>query len=54
MAQSEQEEPILASDKLMDITIWIEYMQKQLLDECIDLVELSEIDRVHAIIKEQE
>lgn len=49
-----QEEPILASDKLRVIQEWLDYMNSELEKEQIDFVELSEIDRVHKITKEQE
>jgi len=44
----------LARDMLIDITDWLEYMKAELAKEQIDLVELSEIERVFNIIKEQE
>jgi len=42
----------LAIDKLQQITEWLNYMQNELDNERIDLVELSEIDSVYEIIKE--
>lgn len=48
-----EDEP-MADDKLREIGEWLEYMQGELDKEQIDLVELSEIDRVYEIIKEQE
>lgn len=44
----------MASDKLQQIREWLDYMQSELDKEQIDLVELSEIDRVYEITKEQE
>ena len=44
----------LAADMLTDIEGWLAYMRGELDKEQIDLVELSEIERVHAITKEQE
>jgi hypothetical protein len=43
-----------ASDMLKEITDWVAYMQGELDKEQIDLVELSEIERVYEITKEQE
>ena len=43
----------LARDKLQQITDWLSYMQNELDNERIDLVELSEIDSVYEITKEQ-
>lgn len=48
------EQPILAIDMLPEIKDWLEYMQQELDNESIDLVELSEIERVYAITKEKE
>lgn len=39
---------------LNDIQQWLEYMQSELDKEQIDLVEISEIERVYEITKEQE
>lgn len=44
----------MASDKLREIGEWLEYMNTELDKERIDLQELSEIDRVYEITKEQE
>ena len=44
----------LAIDKLRQIKDWLDYMQNELDNERIDLVELSEIDRVYEITREQE
>jgi len=44
----------LAVDMLPEIENWLEYMKEQLNKEVIDLVELSEIERVYEITKEQE
>jgi len=43
---------ILAIDKLIQIKDWLDFMQNELDNERIDLVCLSEIDRVYEIIKE--
>lgn len=48
-----EDEP-LAYDKLREIREWLEYMDNELEHERIDLTELSEIDRVYEITKEQE
>ena len=42
----------LAIDKLTQIKDWLDFMQNELDRERIDLVCLSEIDRVYEIIKE--
>ena len=44
----------LASDMLIQIENWLEYMNEQLDKEVIDLVEISEIERIYEITKEQE
>lgn len=44
----------MANDKLREIREWLDYMDTELDEERIDLVELSEIDRVYEITKEQE
>jgi len=44
----------LAVDMLNQIRDWVDYMQQELDKEQIDLVELSEIERVYEITKEQE
>lgn len=49
-----KEEATLAVDMLQQIREWTEYMQGELDKEQIDLVELSEIERVYEITKEQE
>ena len=43
---------ILAIDKLIQIKDWLNYMQNELDNERIDLVELSQIDNVYEITKE--
>jgi len=48
------DDTLLAIDKLQQITEWLNYMQNELDNERIDLVELSDIDRVYEITKEQE
>ena len=47
---NEDDQP-LAGDKLGEIRVWVEYMQRTLDNEDISLSELSEIDLVHDIIK---
>lgn len=44
----------LAVDMIQQIREWLDYMQSELDKEQIDLVELSEIERVYEITKEQE
>jgi len=44
----------LASDMLLQIEDWLEYMNEQLDKEVIDLVEISEIERIYEITKKQE
>ena len=44
---------ILAIDKLIQIKDWLDYMQNELDNERIDLVELSEIDSVYEITKDK-
>lgn len=44
----------MADDMLREIADWLEYMQNESEAERLDLVELSEIERVHAITKEKE
>lgn len=44
----------LAIDMLNQIKDWAAYMQQELDKEQIDLVEISEIERVYNITKEQE
>lgn len=44
----------IASDMLREVAEWLEYMQNESEAEKLDLVELSEIERVHAITREQE
>jgi hypothetical protein len=50
---TEQEQPVLAVDMLPQIALWLEYVQQQLDNEVIDLVELSEIEQVYQITKEK-
>lgn len=49
-----KEDPVLAIDMLQEIKEWVNYMQSELDKEQIDLVEISEIERVYKITKEQE
>jgi hypothetical protein len=49
-----KEDTPLASDMLIQIKDWLEYMNDQLDKEVIDLVEISEIERIYEITKEQE
>lgn len=44
----------MASDMILDIEEWLKYVKQELKNERIDLVELSEIEQVYNIIKEQE
>jgi hypothetical protein len=43
---------ILAIDKLKQIKDWLDYVQNELDNERIDLVELSQIDEVFKLTKE--
>lgn len=49
-----EEDTPLAADMIPEIENWLTYIKGELENEVIDLVELSEIERVYAIIKEQE
>ena len=49
-SMNEDDQP-LAGDKLGEIRVWAEDMQRTLDNEDISLSELSEIDLVHDIIK---
>jgi hypothetical protein len=49
-----KEDTPLASDMLIQIENWLEYMKGQLDKEVIDLVEISEIERVYEITKDKE
>lgn len=44
----------LADDMLREISDWLEYMQTESNAKHLDLVEILEIERVHAIVKERE
>lgn len=47
-------EYIKPSIKIAEIQDWVDYMKAQNDKDVIDYIESGEIDRVHAIIKEQE
>lgn len=51
---NDNEDQPLAADMLQQIGEWLDYMRGELEKEQIDLVEISEIERVYEITKEQE
>lgn len=48
-----EDEPLLASDQLYQIDMWVEGMKAVLEGESISYGELSQIEQVYNIIKEQ-